>query len=111
MTQERRLASLNTNFQADAETRLIETRMLAAQTEARLDALEGKVQQTEVKSPVHGTVSAVHFSTIGGVVDAGAVLAEIVPIEEEGHYRGTSHDAGCGGYLSRIASADIVIGI
>jgi HlyD family type I secretion membrane fusion protein len=83
ITQERRLASLNTNFQADAETRLIETRMLAAQTEARLDALEGKVQQTEVKSPVHGTVSAVHFSTIGGVVDAGAVLAEIVPIEEE----------------------------
>lgn len=82
-TQERRLASLNTNFQADAETRLIETRMLAAQTEARLDALEGKVQQTEVKSPVDGTISAVHFSTIGGVVDAGAVLAEVVPAEAE----------------------------
>lgn len=83
ITQERRLASLDTNFQADAETRLIETRVLAAQTEARLDALEGKVQQTEVKSPVDGTISAVHFSTIGGVVDAGAVLAEVVPAEEE----------------------------
>ncbi len=33
MTQERRLDSLETNFRADAETRLIETRMLAAQTE------------------------------------------------------------------------------
>lgn len=83
ITQERRLASLETNFRADAETRLIETRMLAAQTLSRLDALQGKVQQTEVKSPVDGTVSAVHFSTIGGVVDAGAVLAEVVPAEAE----------------------------
>lgn len=83
MTQERRLDSLETNFRADAETRLIETRMLAAQTESRLEALQGKVQQTEVKSPVNGTVSAVHFTTIGGVVDAGAVLAEVVPAEAE----------------------------
>ena len=82
-TQERRLAALYTNFQADAETRLIEARLTAAQAEARLEALRGKVQQTEVKAPVKGTISAVHFSTIGGVVDAGAVLAEIVPIEDE----------------------------
>ena len=82
-TQERRLAALYTNFQADAETRLIEARLTAAQAEARLEALRGKVQQTEVKAPVKGTISAVHFSTIGGVVDAGAVLAEIVPIEQE----------------------------
>lgn len=83
MAQEHRLASLDSNFRADAETRLIETRVLAAQTEARLDALREKVQQTEVKSPVNGTISAVHFTTIGGVVDAGAVLAEVVPAEEE----------------------------
>ena len=82
-TQERRLAALYTNFQADAETRLIEARLTAAQAEARLEALRGKVQQTEVKAPVAGIISAVHFSTIGGVVDAGAVLAEIVPIESE----------------------------
>ena len=70
-TQERRLAALYTNFQADAETRLIEARLTAAQAEARLEALRGKVQQTEVKAPVAGIISAVHFSTIGGVVDAG----------------------------------------
>ena len=82
-TQERRLDALITNFRADAETRLLEARLTAAQSEARLEALKGKVQQAEVKAPVTGTISAVHFSTIGGVVDAGAVLAEIVPHDGE----------------------------
>jgi HlyD family type I secretion membrane fusion protein len=82
-TQERRLDALITNFRADAETKLLEARLTAAQAEARLAALKGKVQQAEVKAPVTGTVSAVHFSTVGGVVDAGAILAEIVPLDEE----------------------------
>lgn len=82
-TQERRLDALTTNFRADAETRLLEARLTVAQTEARLDALKGKVQQAEVKAPVTGTISAVHFTTVGGVIDAGAILAEIVPYDED----------------------------
>ena len=82
-TQEYRLIALQGNFRADAEARLVEARTNAAQAEARLNALEGKVEHAEVKAPTSGTVSAVHFTTVGGVIEAGSVIAEIVPEEED----------------------------
>ena len=81
--QERKLASLKNRYRADAETQLVEVRTRAAQAEARLDALKGKVAYTDVKAPSDGIISAVHIKTIGAVVDAGAVMAEIVPDEKE----------------------------
>ena len=81
--QSRKLKSLDNRYRADAETRLVEMRTLAAQTEARLDALRGKVAYAEVKAPSDGIVSAVHIKTVGAVVDAGSVLAEVVPDEDE----------------------------
>lgn len=62
---------------------MVEVRTRAAQAEARLDALKGKVAYTDVKAPSDGIISAVHIKTIGAVVDAGAVMAEIVPDEKE----------------------------
>ena len=81
--QQRKLASLENRYRADAETQLVEVRTRAAQAEARLDALKGKVAYTDVKAPSDGIISAVHIKTIGAVVDAGAVMAEIVPDEKE----------------------------
>ncbi|MCE2516389.1 MAG: HlyD family type I secretion periplasmic adaptor subunit [Alphaproteobacteria bacterium] len=81
--QSRKLTSLDNRYRADAETQLVEMRTLAAQTEARLDALQGKVAYAEVKAPTDGTISAVHVKTVGAVIDAGSVLAEVVPDEEE----------------------------
>ena len=77
--QARKLASLENRYRADAETQLVEMRTRAAQAEARLAALKGKVAYTDVKAPSDGIISAVHIKTIGAVVDAGAVMAEIVP--------------------------------
>ena len=81
--QARKLASLENRYRADAETQLVEMRTRAAQAEARLAALKGKVAYTDVKAPSDGIISAVHIKTIGAVVDAGAVMAEIVPDEKE----------------------------
>ena len=81
--QGRKLASLENRYRADAETQLVEMRTRAAQAEARLNALKGKVAYADVRSPADGIISAVHVKTIGAVVDAGAVLAEVVPDEEE----------------------------
>lgn len=55
----------------------------AAQAEARLDALKEKVALTAVRAPVDGIITAVHVNTVGGVVDGGTVMAEMVPIEGE----------------------------
>ena len=81
--QEKKLSSLENRFQTDTETQLVEMRTIAAQAEARLNALKGKVAYAEVRAPVDGEITAVHFKTVGGVVDAGAVLAEVIPFEEQ----------------------------
>lgn len=80
---QKRLSSLENRFKTDTETTLVEMRTLAAQAEARLDALKGKVAYADVRAPVDGIISAVHIKTMGGVVEGGAVLAEVIPFEEE----------------------------
>src|SRR3546814_7057238 len=47
-----------------------------------LTADRDRVQRTEVRSPVHGTVKVVKVRTVGGVVQPGQDLVEIVPIED-----------------------------
>ena len=81
--QEKKLLSLENRFLTDTETQLVEMRTIAAQAKARLNALKGKVAYAEVRAPVDGEITAVHFKTVGGVIDAGAVLAEVIPFEEQ----------------------------
>ena len=81
--QQKRLSSLENRFKTEAETQLVEMRTLAAQAAARLEALRGKVAYADVRAPVDGVISVVHVKTIGGVVEAGAVLAEVIPFEEQ----------------------------
>jgi len=60
-----------------------------SETNAKLDALgEGsvelsdKVKQTTIKSPVNGTVQRLLVKTVGGVVQPGRDVIEIVPSED-----------------------------
>jgi HlyD family type I secretion membrane fusion protein len=82
-SHQRRLQAIDDSFRADAETRLVEARTQAAQAEARLEALKGKVAYAAVRAPADGVISVVHVNTIGAVVDGGAILAELVPDENE----------------------------
>jgi len=54
----------------------------ANQADARELAFKAKVRHAEVRAPVAGIVSAVHIKTVGAVVQAGTVMAEIVPDEQ-----------------------------
>jgi HlyD family type I secretion membrane fusion protein len=73
--------SLIANFKAEAAAELVEAKTKAAQYLSRQEALRGKVRHAEIRSPLTGTVSAVHVKTIGAVVQAGTVLVDIVPSE------------------------------
>jgi len=44
--------------------------------------LEDRVQQTEVRSPVTGTIKQLYFNTIGGVVLPGREVIEVVPLDD-----------------------------
>ncbi|MEE9299879.1 MAG: HlyD family type I secretion periplasmic adaptor subunit [Alphaproteobacteria bacterium] len=54
---------------------------LAVVTEA-ITGGQDRVFRSEVRSPVHGTVKQVLVTTIGGVIQPGEDLVEIVPIED-----------------------------
>ena len=60
-----------------------------ARTTARVNALTetdsaltDRVKQTQIYSPVTGTVKQLYFNTRGGVISAGQEIAEIVPLDD-----------------------------
>jgi adhesin transport system membrane fusion protein len=66
------LAHVELNETSAELRRLVETNM----------ALEDRVKRTTVTSPVRGTVKRLLVNTIGGVVQPGSDLVEIVPLED-----------------------------
>ncbi|OOE58494.1 HlyD family type I secretion periplasmic adaptor subunit [Salinivibrio kushneri] len=67
-----------------------ETRAKLSETEARLSRLteakvgaQDKVDKAVITSPVDGTVKTIHINTLGGVVDPGEDVIEIVPTEDQ----------------------------
>ncbi|OEE69138.1 hemolysin secretion protein D [Enterovibrio norvegicus] len=69
-------------FRAEQQERLndIEDKLLAM-TETRV-TLEDRVERTVVLSPVDGTIKKLHVNTVGGVIQPGMDLVEIVPSED-----------------------------
>lgn len=78
---EERLASLETKYKDDAyqELTLVQTTM--EQTKESIEKLEAQISRLEIKSPSYGYVKGLKIRTIGGVIEPGQVLVEIVPLE------------------------------
>jgi membrane fusion protein, adhesin transport system len=76
--EERRLAHRS---QALAELTQYRSELMGL-TEA-LRAQEDRVTRREVRSPVHGIVKHVKVHTLGGVIQPGADLVEIVPLNDQ----------------------------
>jgi adhesin transport system membrane fusion protein len=79
---ERKIEELKVGFQTRALTELNDIKeKLSRLFESKL-ALEDRVIRTAVRSPVKGTVKQLKINTIGGVVQPGMDLVEIVPLED-----------------------------
>ena len=76
------ITRIRKTFSADAEAELNETRAELEALKGELPALQDKVARTEVRAPVTGVVNRVLVSTVGGVVDPGETIVEIVPSED-----------------------------
>lgn len=68
---------LTTNNQWQAE--LSEASSTLSSIEKSVDGLADRVKFAEIRSPVNGTVQRILFNTIGGVVQPGNAVLEIVP--------------------------------
>ncbi len=73
---------LRLNFNADTQTELNKYLDELAQISQTSGALEDRLERTQVKSPVNGTVKQIMLTTIGGVIQPGMDLISIVPLED-----------------------------
>lgn len=73
-------AEMNTRNLARAE--LSETRGKLGTLEQGKVALEDRVKLAEVRSPVRGTVNTLMANTVGGVVQPGKDILDIVPLDD-----------------------------
>lgn len=69
-------------YRADIVQELKETEVHLDQLGESNHALEDQVDRTLVKSPMDGIVKKIHVTTLGGVVQPGMSLLEIVPLED-----------------------------
>jgi len=77
-----KLEELELHFMQEAQTALNELAAeLSSLTEASV-ALEDRVARTAVRAPLKGTVKTLLINTVGGVVQPGMDLVEIVPMED-----------------------------
>lgn len=69
-------------YRADIVQELKETEVNIEQLTESQTALEDQVDRTVIRSPMDGVVKTIHVTTIGGVVQPGMSLLEIVPLED-----------------------------
>ena len=70
------------SFRAQSGAELSQARAELAKLAESIPALEDRVARATVRSPAKGIVKTIPNKTVGGVVQPGSPMAEIVPLEE-----------------------------
>ena len=79
---QKKIEEVELNFRNEAGKELSETNAKLAQLEEGGVALSDRVKQSSIRSPVKGTVKRLLVNTVGGVVQPGKDMIEIVPLED-----------------------------
>ncbi len=78
----RRIQEITLNHRSEARKELSETMARLNMSSAGGVGLADKVEKSTLKSPVKGTVKRLFVNTVGGVVQPGKDVVEVVPLEE-----------------------------
>lgn len=73
---------LVSRFRADTRETLNQKEAELAKLSESQVGMQDRVERTLLGSPVHGTIKKIHINTVGGVVQPGMAIMEIVPLEE-----------------------------
>jgi adhesin transport system membrane fusion protein len=80
-TQARKV-NVKTAFRSQADEDLAKSRGDLAVLDENIKSAQDRVRRADLKSPVYGIVNKINVTTIGAVVQPGASLMEIVPLED-----------------------------
>lgn len=78
-----RILQVTENFRKDVETQLSEVQRQLADYNERRIATQDDLQRVVLKAPVTGIVVDLTVHTVGGVVDAGQKMMDIVPANQD----------------------------
>ena len=76
-------AERNNRYITDANNELVRVNSELSQTKENASAREDAFKRTTLRAPMKGVVKNVQVTTIGGVIQAGQPILEIVPTEDE----------------------------
>lgn len=79
---DRKMEESRLSFRSDAFKELNEARTELSKITSTSKAIDDRVSRTTVVSPVHGVIKQLKVNTIGGVVQPGSDLVEVVPLED-----------------------------
>jgi len=78
-------------FQSESASQLSEVQAELARTEETVTSAEDRVTRTQVRAPVKGKINRLMINTVGGIIQPGEDLVEIVPVDDnllvEAHIR------------------------
>ncbi len=77
------IADRKNRFQSEANTELTKLELELAQTTESLVGRADVVERTTITAPLRGTVKNIRVSTIGGVIQPGERILEIIPLEDQ----------------------------
>ena len=78
----RKMQEVDLTFRNIARSELSETNAKLSALSEGSTALEDRVKQTDIRSPVNGTIKQLKVNTVGGVVQPGKDLIEVVPSDD-----------------------------
>ncbi len=71
------------DFQVKAREEHTKTTAEIARLKESDQVLQNKVNRADIRSPVHGVIQRLMFKTIGGVIQPGVEIMEIVPLDDK----------------------------
>jgi adhesin transport system membrane fusion protein len=77
-----KINSITSSFRSQADEDLAKSKGDLAVLEENMKSAKDRVQRTDLKAPVHGIINKLNVTTIGAVVQPGASLIEIVPLDD-----------------------------
>jgi adhesin transport system membrane fusion protein len=77
-----KLADAEATFRSQAGAELAQAQAEFSKVSEQIPALEDRATRTLVRAPMHGIIKTIPNKTIGGVVQPGGPMLEMVPVED-----------------------------
>lgn len=77
-----KIVNITASFRSQADEDLAKSRGDLAVLDENIKSAQDRVRRTDLKSPVHGIVNKLNVTTVGAVVQPGANLMDIIPLDD-----------------------------